>query len=144
MLKHSNLILALGSKAMRLHHWEKVYNLLDAAMPPGNLDVGIRLEELLDLKADEHCSEIEDISGGAEGEAALEANLKKVKDIWNEICFGIVPYRDSKERFILGDLEDLMTQLEDDQMQVSSMMGSKFVARFREEVEEWEKKLTYI
>lgn len=111
---------------------------------PGNLDVGIRLEDLLEQHADEHVQAIEDISGYAEGEAGLEGNMKKVKDIWSEIQFTIVPYRDSKERFILGDLEDLMTQLEDDQMQVSSMMGSKYVAIIRDEVERWEKNLTYI
>ena len=32
-----------------------------------------------------------------------------VKDRWFEMIFTIIPYRDSKERFIIGDLEDLMT-----------------------------------
>ena len=128
---------------MQDRHWKKVYDLLEAPMP-GNLDVGIRLEDLLEQHADEHVQAIEDISGYAEGEAGLEGNMKKVKDIWSEIQFTIVPYRDSKERFILGDLEDLMTQLEDDQLQVSSMMGSKYVAIIRDEVERWEKNLTYI
>lgn len=70
--------------------------------------------------------------------------MKKVRDCWTEIAFTIIPYRDSKERFLVGELEDLMTQLEDDQMQVSSMMGSKYVAIIRDEVEKWEKNLTYI
>ena len=124
---------------MQDRHWKKVYDLLEAPMPAGNLDVGIKLEDLLELKADEHVQDIEDISGYAEGEAALEANMTKVENIWNEMAFIIVPYRDSKERFIMGDLEDLMTQLEDDQMQVSSMMGSKFVTIIRDKVEKWEK-----
>lgn len=64
--------------------------------------------------------------------------------MWEDMLFTITPYRDSKDRFILGDIEDLMTQLEDDQMQVSTMMGSKFVAEIRDMVEEWEKKLGYI
>ena len=74
----------------------------------------------------------------------IENTLKQVVERWNETVFPISGYRDTKDRFILGDIEDLMTQLEDDQMTVSTMMGSKFVAEIRDEVEEWEKKLGYI
>jgi hypothetical protein len=35
--------------------------------------------------------------------------MKKVEDTWLEIVFPIVPYRESKDRFIMGDIEDLMT-----------------------------------
>lgn len=114
MLQHCNLILALGKSAMQERHWKKVYDLLDGISLPGNFETGIILQDLLEAGADQHVTEIEDISGYAEGEAALEANMKKVEDTWLEIVFPIVPYRESKDRFIMGDIEDLMTQLEDD------------------------------
>lgn len=53
--------------------------------------------------------------------------MKIVQDRWDEINFTVVNYRDSKDRFIITDVEDLITQLEDDTMTVSTMMGSKFV-----------------
>lgn len=65
---HKNLLLALGSKAMQQRHWVKVFAALDRPMP--NLDVGITMSLLLDDEhnAMDHVEEIEDISGGAQGE----------------------------------------------------------------------------
>jgi len=63
---------------------------------------------------------------------------------WEEINFTVVSYRDSKERFIIAEVEDLITLLEDDTMTVSTMMGSKFVAEIRDKVESWEKRLGYL
>ena len=74
----------------------------------------------------------------------IQQSISAVKERWEATLFSIAPYRESKDRYILGDIEDLMTQLEDDQMAVSTMMGSKFVAVIRDEVEPWEKKLGYI
>jgi hypothetical protein len=61
--------------------------------------------------------------------------MKEVSTRWDEINFTVVSYRDSKDRFIVTEIEDLITQLEDDTMQVSTMMGSKFVAEIRTEVD---------
>lgn len=70
--------------------------------------------------------------------------MKSVKERWQGINFVVVPYRDSKDRFIIAEVEDLITQLEDDTMQVSTMMGSKFVATHREDVDRMERKLVYL
>lgn len=53
-------------------------------------------------------------------------------------------YRDAKDRYIITEVEDLVTQLEDDTMNVSTMMGSKFVAEVKTDVEQMEKKLVYL
>ena len=53
--------------------------------------------------------------------------MKVVQDRWEGIDFVVVSYRDSKDRFIITEIEELVTILEDDTMTVSTMMGSKFV-----------------
>ena len=53
MLQHSSLITSLGKSAMQDRHWKKVYDILEAPLP-GNLDIGIRLEDLLEQHADDH------------------------------------------------------------------------------------------
>jgi hypothetical protein len=111
--QNCNLYLSLGNSAMQTRHWRKVYALLDQAVP-GNLDIGITFQGLLDIHADEHAEAIEDISGAAQGEMAIETAMDQVKERWEATIFGISPYRETKDRFILGDIEDLMTQLEDD------------------------------
>ena len=60
--------------------------------------------------------------------------MKLVQDRWDEINFTVVGYRDTKDRFIITDVEDLITQLEDDIMTVSTMMGSKFVLEIKDRV----------
>jgi hypothetical protein len=82
---HKNLIQALGSDAMKPRHWQKVYACLEATAP-NNLDaVGVTLQELIDEhKADKHISEIEDISGCAQGEKSIEETMKAVDIRWQE------------------------------------------------------------
>lgn len=141
---HKSLILALGSKAMQPRHWVKVFNVLDTTTP-ANLDVGITLRELIDdNQAMEHVEEIEDISGAAQGEMQIENTMKIVAERWEEINFAVIGYRDTKDRYIIAEVEDLITQLEDDTMTVSTMMGSKFVTEIKASVEQMEKKLVYL
>lgn len=64
--------------------------------------------------------------------------------MWKETYFIVQGYRDTKDRFIIGDVEEIIIQLEDNQMTVQTMMGSKHVQEIRGDVEKWEKKLFYI
>ena len=64
--------------------------------------------------------------------------------MWKETNFTVIQYRDTKDRFIVAEIEDTITQLEDNQMSVQTMMGSKHVSEIRTLVEEWEKRLGYI
>lgn len=140
---NKGLIQALGSKAMQPRHWHKVYGVLNTTTP--NLDVGITLNDLIETyNAMDYLEEIEDISGGAQGEAQIEATMKGVLERWEEINFTVVSYRDSKDRFIITEVDDLITFLEDDTMTVSTMMGSKFVQEIKASVEQMERKLVYL
>lgn len=92
----------------------------------------------------DHIEEIEDISGQAGGESSIEQTMKGVLERWEDINFVVVPYRDQKERYIIAEVEDLITALEDDTMTVSTMMGSKFVTEIKASVETMERKLVYL
>jgi dynein heavy chain len=99
---------------------------------------------LLDMGAAEYISQIDDISGAAQGEETIEKTLEGVKERWAENAFVVIPYREFKDKFLISEVDDLIILLEDDQMTVGTMMGSKFVTEIRDEVEEWELKLKYI
>lgn len=88
--------------------------------------------------------EIQEISDCAQGEANIKSKMDEVTERWDNTNFTVVSYRDSKDRFIVTEIEDLITQLEDDTMQVSTMMGSKFVVEIKTDVERMEKKLVYL
>lgn len=88
---------------------------------------------------------MEEISAFASGEATINNALNEIANFWaGEAIFTVLSYRDSKDRFIIGDVEDTIAQLEDNQMSIQTMMGSKYVAEIRSKVEEWEKHLGYI
>ena len=70
--------------------------------------------------------------------------MNDIKEKWEATYFVVAQYRDAKERFIVKEVEEVITQLEDDTLTISTMMGSKHVNEIRDEVEEWEKKLGYI
>ena len=46
------------------------------------------------------------------------------------------PYKDSKDVFILGSVEDITVALEDSLVTVGTIAGSRFVGPIRGEVEE--------
>ena len=129
---------------MMARHWNKVYTVLEAPLTNSNIQT-ITLSTLTEeYNAMEHLEEIEDISGAAQGELQIQNTLNGVIQRWEEVNFTVISYRDSKERFVITDVEDLITLLEDDTMTVSTMMGSKFVLEIKEQVESWEKRLGYL
>jgi dynein heavy chain len=99
---------------------------------------------LLDWDAAKYEYEIDEISGTASGEAQIENQLRDVRERWAVLAFEIIPYRDFKDKFLISGVDDFITILEDDQMAVGTMMGSKFVAEIREDVERMEQSLKYI
>lgn len=58
--------------------------------------------------------------------------------------FIVVPHRDTRDVFVLGGVDDVMTLLEDNQATLQTMTASRFVVGIRKEVEVWEKKLALL
>jgi dynein heavy chain len=74
----------------------------------------------------------------------INKTIDEISELWAQTYFTVVGYRDTKDRFIIRDVDDIITQLEDNQMTIQTSMGSKHVAEIRPKVEGWEKKLGYI
>ena len=53
-------------------------------------------------------------------------------------------HRDQHNLFILGSLEEIFATLEDNQVTLMTMLGSRFIKTIQEEVEEWSKKLAIL
>ncbi len=50
---------------------------------------------------------VEEISAFASGEATINSALNEISNFWmNDALFTVLSYRDSKDRFIIGDVED--------------------------------------
>ena len=139
--RHCNLIAALGDPSMQEKHWVKVWSLVEGQ--PSTL-LNFSLHSLLQQGIDAHLEKVEEISAFAAGEASILRTVKEISEMWDETFFTVKQYRDTKDRFFITEIDDLITQLEDHQMTIQTSMGSKYVAEIRDEVEAWEKRLGYI
>eukprot|EP00961_Rhodomonas_salina_P060967 818884-Rhodomonas_salina.1 len=75
---------------------------------------------------------VEEVSGVASGEYALEMQLEKVDKGWKTLQFTLNSYRDSKDVFVLAGLDDIFAQLEDNQAALQTMLASRFVLGVRD------------
>jgi dynein heavy chain len=132
------LVLELGNPAMRPRHWEKLYKALEQPWYP---ELVFNLEDLIAHGIMEHKDLISETSAAASGEEQLQASLDSIRRGWADIEFPLLPYRDTKNVFTLGSLEEVSTLLEDNQVTLQTMMGSRFIMGVRDDVEKWEKKL---
>ena len=68
-------------------------------------------------------------------------DLKKVADKWSVIEFSVLPFKESKDVFILGSVEEVVSVLEESMVTMATITASRFVAGIRTEVEKMEKSL---
>ena len=143
VVDHAELIKALGCKDLMDRHWKSIFMKMESNFVTMDRR-DLTLQRMIEDGALDHAEFISDVAGNAKGEAELSRQMDEVKDRWAIREFVVSPYRDSKAYFIIKEVEDVITELEDDIMQVSAMMGSRYVNEIRNEVEEWERKLGYI
>lgn len=102
---YSNLVLALGNKALEEKHWEKIFGLVEQPKP-SSLN-SFTLQFLVDSGIMKEQERVDEISAFASGEATINTALTEIASYWtNEALFTVLSYRDSKDRFIIGDVED--------------------------------------
>lgn len=71
------------------------------------------------------------VSTEATQEAALQQLLDKVHDKWRYVEFTINPYKDAKDTYILGAVDEVMAVLEDSMVMMGNITASRFVAGIR-------------
>lgn len=132
-------IVDLRNPSLKQRHWEKIQDSVGKMLPKDeNFTLGYLIEShVFDFK-----DEIGHISSQAGSEAALDEMLSKVVKVWNEAEFIVSPYRDSKDVFILGTVEDIQTLLEDSQVTIATIKSSRFIGPIKSEVERWDKMLS--
>lgn len=65
----------------------------------------------------------------------------QVEDAWKSTEFTVLPHRESKDVFILGGTDDIQVLLDDSQVNVSTIAGSRHVGPIKSRVEDWDKQL---
>ncbi|CAE8583148.1 unnamed protein product, partial [Polarella glacialis] len=124
-----------GNPAMRERHRAKIRQAI--GMGPS----AVTLYLLEHNKLTDYKELVAEISGTASGEYDLEHKLEKVTKAWDELLMPVTNHRNQRELWILGDVSDIIMQLEDHSVQIQTMMGSRYVQGIRKDVEIWEQKI---
>ena len=84
--------------------------------------------------------------GGAVKELNIERGIKEIADTWKAMEFNVIKYfKGTQERgLVLRSTDEISQTLEDQTMNLSSMMSSKFVAPFIADTSKWEKAMSTI
>jgi dynein heavy chain len=56
---------------------------------------------------------VEEQAGIASGEANIENTVAAIADVWSKMNFITVNYRDIRDRYIIGTIDEILAQLED-------------------------------
>jgi len=133
------VITDLGNEALAERHWKRIFDRLEQPFFAGST---FTMEQLLRFGVLSHAEFIGEVSAVASGEWSLEQLLTKIRQGWADIQFVTLNHRDQSDLFILGGVDEVITQLEDSQVSLQTILASRFVSGIRAEVEEWEKKLS--
>ena len=68
---------------------------------------------MLEHGIDAHVERVEEISAYAAGELSILNTIKEIEKAWSSMAFVVAPYRDTKDRYIIKDIEEAITLLED-------------------------------
>ena len=69
--------------------------------------------------------------------------MLKVTTMWETLDLPVIPYKEVKDLYILGDISDVITALDDSLITVNTVLGSRYVAGIRDFVDTWRSRFMY-
>ncbi|GFO34548.1 dynein heavy chain 1, axonemal, partial [Plakobranchus ocellatus] len=131
------VITSLRNPSLRQRHWDEIQRIIGKSI---SRDKNFTLGNLLEMNIFKHKEKIQEIATTASNEATLEQMLQKVIDLWLSTDFRLVPHA-GRDTLVIYGADDIMAQLEESQVTVGTIRGSRYVTPIKMLVEEWERKL---
>lgn len=126
----------LKNEAMKERHWNKLMKMTGTKfdMNPKRFTLG----NLFAMDLSRFVEEIGEIVTEAMQELKIETELKKVEDIWSSTQFRVAK---TNSGYILRSADDIQLELEDSQLNLQTMAGSRFALEYIDVIRGWDKKL---
>jgi len=134
------LVSDLRHPAMRPHHWKQLTEVCKVSF---TITADFKLSDLLDLNLHKYADDVSEIVEKAQKEQAIEKVLRDVTNNWASITLLFGEHKKTGTP-VLGELEETITQLETDQVQLSNAMSQRFVALFLDDLTSLQQKLTVV
>ena len=131
----------IKSPALRERHWNQIFTTIGATFDPE--DEGFTFDVIVSYGMEKYADEISEIVSTAQKELVVENTLKAIREIWTAQTLDMVVYKE-KGHYRLKSVQDLMQNLEDHNVSISAMKGSRFAKPFEKEILYWEKTLSLI
>ncbi|KAM4694195.1 dynein axonemal heavy chain 14 [Discoglossus pictus] len=133
------IVVALRNPCLQARHWDAIQDTIGKQL---NRDKNFTLEDLLELRIFQHKDKIIDTSTNATNEATLEGMLNKVIKFWIKTEFKLAVHQSElSEVMIIASADDIMTQLEESQVVISTIKSSRYAGPIKNLVDEWDRKL---
>uniref|UniRef100_A0A674DLM6 Dynein axonemal heavy chain 10 n=1 Tax=Salmo trutta TaxID=8032 RepID=A0A674DLM6_SALTR len=138
------LLLDLKNEALRDRHWRELMQRTNTSFEM-NPDT-FTLENMFAMELNKYGNVIGEIVTSAVKELSIEKAMKEVVETWENMKFSVQRYfKGTQERgSILGVVDEILQNLDDNAMNLQSMAGSRFVGPFLATVQQWEKSLSLI
>ncbi|TSL75253.1 Dynein heavy chain 17, axonemal [Bagarius yarrelli] len=128
----------LQSPAIRDRHWQQ---LTMATKVSFTMSEETTLEDLLRLNLHNFEDEVIRIVDRAVKELGIEKVLRELNNTWRDVVFEYAPHGRTGTMLLKQD-EVLVETLQDNQVQLQTVMSSKYIDFFLEEVSSWQHKLS--
>uniref|UniRef100_A0A669FBB8 Dynein axonemal heavy chain 10 n=1 Tax=Oreochromis niloticus TaxID=8128 RepID=A0A669FBB8_ORENI len=138
------LLLDLKNEALRDRHWKELMERTGTSFEIN--PESFTLENMFAMELHKYADVIGDIVTSAVKELGIEKAVKGVVDTWENMKFNVQPYfKGTQERgSILGAVDEILLNVDNDVMNLQSMAGSRFVGPFLGTIQQWEKNLSLI
>jgi dynein heavy chain len=141
------VIVALSNPHIQAHHWVSLFQTIGVKEYPtasaSGIGFSIGLLEMLGVF--NRAELVPDWSRRASGEYDLNSKIDRIETDWRDLEFNVKNYKESSDMFILGSLEAIMTQIENDQKTLMNVQMSQYITPLvQPRVKEWEAKLTMV
>ncbi|KAM9259890.1 dynein axonemal heavy chain 10 [Cariama cristata] len=138
------LLLDLKNEALRERHWQDLMERTGT-----NFEMTTEtftLENMFAMELHKHSDVISEIVRTAVKELSIEKGVKEIAETWEHLKFTVQMYfRGTEKRgFILGSVDEILEILDDNNVNLQSVLGSRFVGPFLSTVHHWEKTLSLI
>jgi dynein heavy chain len=139
------LISALGHRSMRPRHWELLMKATGKTFKPPHEDPNMKLTNLLELGLHDYTDAVDEICDQALKEEKMEDTLARLKEAWASIVFETEAFDEGYSDVLLVKMsEEDFEMLENDQMAVQSMVTSRFVQTFYDDIMHWRDSLSNV
>jgi dynein heavy chain len=134
------LIGELRDQSMRDRHWDMIRDKVQSQFV---IDSNLYLKDIYDLNLNKYKEDVEEITDQSRQEAKMEKTLGILQERWVDIIFEFKEHKGTGMN-MLGLDGDTFDMLENDQVSVTAMTSSRYLATFEEKINYWQKGLAAI